>query len=352
MQLLEQSEGRAKLVANAPLELLPIRDLPMQLRYSVSRVPITPASVLLSHTIGDPGGYLSPSDLLDVLIVRTFEEKDPIRQALEKASTTFLEIARKKLNVRLVDVESVAEFADVVNSFNGKIIVFDGHGVHAEKEGIGFLEIGGKLTDPRELAGKVGRMPPIVILSACTTHPLDWSETSSAGAFLMMGAMSVLGTVTPINAADAAVFVGRLLLRLAEYVPLIAGSGHRWSDVVTGLLRMSYVTDLNRAFESEKAISADDHRKIQFEANTLINSGSAEWFERTLEMLSHASGLPPERVREFWLDNAYFTSAMRYVQLGSPERIVVVADDGEDDVWKREPSSVRGLEHSNRPTDT
>lgn len=145
--------------------------------------------------------------------------------------------------------------------------------------------------DPSTLKGKIARMPPIVILSACSTHPLDWSETSSAGAFLTMGAMSVLGTVTPIHARDAAVFVGRLLLRLAEFVPVIAGSGQRWSDVISGLLRMSYVTDLIRVFESEKVISADDHRKIQFEANTLINSESDEWFEkRWRRWRSHRDG--------------------------------------------------------------
>ena len=39
MQMIEQSDGRAKLIANAPLELLPIRDLPMQLRYTVKSGP-------------------------------------------------------------------------------------------------------------------------------------------------------------------------------------------------------------------------------------------------------------------------------------------------------------------------
>jgi hypothetical protein len=114
---------------------------------------------------------------------------------------------------------------------------------------------------------------------------------------------------------NAAVFVGRLLLRLAEFVPLIAASGQRWNDVISGLLRTSYVTDLIRAFEAEKLISADDHRQIQFEANTQINSGNDEWFERALTALSNASGCSVGQVRSFWLDNAYFTSAMRYVHL-------------------------------------
>jgi hypothetical protein len=81
MKLIEESEGRAKLIANAPLELLPIRELPMQLRYTVSRVPVTPASVLLSHTIGDAGIHLSPSDFLDVLIIRSFKEGGRLRRS-------------------------------------------------------------------------------------------------------------------------------------------------------------------------------------------------------------------------------------------------------------------------------
>src|SRR5262245_26059394 len=98
MRMIEQSDGRVKLIANAPLELLPIGDLPMQLRYTVSRVPITPAYVFLSHTVGNPGVHLSPPDLSDVLIVRSFELDDPIKHALEKASAMFLNAASKKLH--------------------------------------------------------------------------------------------------------------------------------------------------------------------------------------------------------------------------------------------------------------
>ena len=110
MRLIEQSSGRLKLVANAPLELLPIRKLPLQLRCSVSRVPVTPGKVFLSHLIGDPGEFLSPSDLKDILIVRGFETADAIRNALVKASATYLDVASESLNLRVVDVKSLDEF--------------------------------------------------------------------------------------------------------------------------------------------------------------------------------------------------------------------------------------------------
>lgn len=81
-------------------------------------------------------------------------------------------------------------------------------------------------------------------------------------------------------------------LRLADYVPVVAGSGQRWNDVITGLLRMSYVTDLIRAFEAEGLLSTENHRSIQFEANTAINSNSPDWFERSLATsIWHGLGL-------------------------------------------------------------
>ena len=80
-----------------------------------------------------------------------------------------------------------------------------------------------------------------------------------------------------------------------------------------------------------------DYRKIQFEANTAINSDSADWFEGSLTAISGASGLELGAVEAFWLQNAYFTSSLRYVHLGSPERILIVSDDGEDETWHREP---------------
>jgi hypothetical protein len=146
----------------------------------------------------------------------------------------------------------------------------------------------------------------------------------------MLGAVSVLATFTPISARDAAVFTGRLLLRLADFVPMLAGTGHRWSDVITGLLRMAYTTDLIRSFRAAGKLTDEDERAIQLEANGAINSGKPQWFDIVLSAIASRARMPLSDVRGFWQRNAYFTSTLQYVHLGSPERIVLMEDDAED----------------------
>jgi hypothetical protein len=330
MDMIERAAGGIKLVSNAPLEFLSVRGLPLQLRRTVSRLPVTPGSVFLSHLIGIPDLHLSPSDLKAVLITRCFKDRDPIKNVLSIASQEFLAQAAGKLDVKIVDVRSTAEFVQALNSFSGQILIFDGHGSHDAREDTGFLQLGEDSVYPLELAGKINRMPPIVVLSACSTHPLEWSDGSIANGFLMLGAISVLATVTPISAVDAAIFTGRLMLRLADFVPLVAGSGYRWSDVITGLLRMAYVTDMLRSFEKRGWLSAEMYREIQFQANMGINSGKSDWFEEVLSSSSKKMAVSSSEVESFWRGNTYFTSALQYIHLGSPEKIVIVEDDDEN----------------------
>jgi hypothetical protein len=329
MDMIEQAGEGIKLVSNAPLEFLPIRGLPLQLRRTVSRLPVTPGDVFLSHLIGIPNIYLSPLDLKTILIIRSFEDGDPIRDALSTASQEFLASAKGKLELRIADVRSATEFVEALNSFGGQIVIFDGHGTHDVQLKTGSLQLGRHSVHPLELAGKIRRMPPIVVLSACTTHPLEWSDGSTAIGFLLLGAISVLATITPISALDAAIFTGRLMLRLADFVPLIAGSGQRWSDVITGLLRMAYVTDVLRSFESRGWLSEKTYLEIHYQANIAINSGKRDWFEEVISSVSRRAGIPPSEVEQFWKSHAYFTSILQYVHLGSPEKITIVKDHGE-----------------------
>jgi hypothetical protein len=324
MNLIRQSGEGLKLISNAPLEFLPIHGLPLQLRRTVSRLPVTPGNVLLSHLLGLPTIYLSPADLRQVLILRAFEHEDPIRNTLTRVSQRFLESAAGKLDVKVVDIQTISECVDALNSFSGHIVIFDCHGSHNAPKGLGSLQIGSQSVHPLELAGKIRRMPPIVILSACSTHPLEWSDGSTASGFLMLGAVAVLATIVPVSALDAAMFTGRLLLRLADYVPLIAQTGQRWSDVITGLLRMVYVTALLRSLMSRKLLSDGQYVEIHIKSNTAINSGNSTWFEEVLENISRASGLSIEEVQVFWKNNAYFTNALQYIHMGSPDRIVIV----------------------------
>jgi len=200
MRMIEAAGEGIKLVSNAPLEYLPIDGLPLQLRRTVSRLPNTPGALFLNNLTGAPNIYLSPSELKSVLIVRSFDDGDPIKYSLSMGSDIIMDSATHTLDLRMVDVRSTEEFVAALNSYTGKILVFDGHGTHDNQDKIGYLKIGKDFVTPFELMGRIRKMPPIVILSACSTSsrlvrwddrrgvPNTWSYVSSCNYHTHFGA--------------------------------------------------------------------------------------------------------------------------------------------------------------------
>jgi len=228
-----------------------------------------------------------------------------------------------------VDVSTEEEFVAAFNSFDGHFAIFDGHGVHDRSHGEGTLRVGQVGINPFRLYGKL-RVPPIVFLSACETHPLEGIESSVASAFLFMGARSVLGTLVPVDAFIASVLVGRFLFRLGAFLPLLS-TVTNWSEVVSGMLRMSYVTDVLFKMEEHYGCGTGGFRSVQIMANLAINTGDPNWFEQMLAGIAAEVSEPETRVRELWLQNCYFTETLRYVHLGTPEHLFITPDEDDGD---------------------
>jgi hypothetical protein len=138
-----------------------------------------------------------------------------------------------------------------------------------------------------------------------------------------MGARSVLGTALPVDGRAAAILVGRFMHRFSGWLPILA-TPMPWSQVVAGMLRMSYVTDVLRALGDSYPISEELHRSVHAEANIMINSFKPDWFDRFLSTLSDALTVSEPDLRRTWLRTAYFTETLRYVHLGQPEHLFVV----------------------------
>jgi CHAT domain len=323
MKLETYSNQGVKLIGDVPLELVPIHGLPLSLRCSVSRLPTLPGNLLVRHSLMRPTTFLHPSDFHDVLVVRSFAPNDPIRNLLEVSVQVVLRRGTK-MKVRFVDVSNEEEFVEAFNGFDGKIAIFDGHGAQSAEVPQGTLAVGDLKIDPFEFYKRIN-LPPIILLSACETHTLEGFETSAASAFLFMGARSVLGTLAPIDARSAAMLIARFLYRLEAFLPVLKNPMN-WTEVVTGMLRMSYVTDIVFKFEQLHSLPVGSLRNVQMTANVAINSGDAGWFELMLEGLSKATHESVERVRERWMDTCYFSETLRYVHLGSPEHLFVVPE--------------------------
>lgn len=316
-----QHEG-IKLIGDTPLELLPVNDLPLGLRATTSRMPTLPGNLLMRHSLCRTSTLFQLPDLMRILVVRAFDIGDPLRDVLVQTVERVNAGSSNAIDLKVVDVQSKDEFVAAFNEYDGTLAIFDGHGTHARTDPQGTIFVGPIRFNPFELYGKV-RVPPMVFLSACETHTLEGMESSVASAFLFMGASSVLGTLAPINGLNAAVLIARFLLRFSDFLPLVKAT-IPWSQVVSGMLRMSYVTDVLMEMHRHFSFGEDLHRALQTEANTTINQFRSGWFEQLLTSLSKSLSVPEAQVRNTWLRTCYFTDTLNYVHLGQPEHIFIV----------------------------
>lgn len=322
------AHAAVKFFTDAPLELLPVGGLPMGLRYVCSRVPVTPGNLFASIGLGSRPLLLEPESLSRILVINALQDEDPLKNMFRTAITEITKVSSETLDMRWVDVNGVASFRDALNSFDGSILLFDGHGGYSRSLGEGSLHLGAETTDVISLIGNV-RVPPIVILSACETHPMDGTYATVANAFLALGAQAVLASLVPLEGRHAALLVGRLMLRLAAYLPEIEKTPIapvRWSEFITGMLRMSYVTDvltgLRKAGWTE--LSGKRRQEIQSEANDLINYLHPDWFAETLQIVANITKRSLNEVKQTHLNEAFFGDSLHYVHLGNPEEITIM----------------------------
>ncbi|XDF36102.1 hypothetical protein RBH89_03355 [Paracidovorax avenae] len=315
-----------KLVTDLPLELMPSNDMPLGLRFDISRISPLPGNMFwqLSHL---PPIHIRQEAFYDILIIRSFEISDPIRNILQRA----VNVAEgpngfKKLKYRLVDVNTSDQFIAAVNSHKAAIMIFDGHGNYDTQLGIGRLVVGGKMLDTWSLKREC-ELPPVVMFSACDTQPIDGSHGSVATSAFALGARAVLGTMLPVNAKHAAIFMARMFLRIDQFLPLAVEHFPvlTWRHVVSGMLRMSHVVEATRALNARAGLkmSAAALSRIQMASNTAINSWSADWYDTWIEELAKESLRTGDDIRALVKSHIGLTDAMKYVQLGNPERIII-----------------------------
>ena len=191
--------GPIKIIADAPLEWLPVGNLPLLIRHQCSRINATPGNLLMGLLAKREVITVPPEVLQDVLIVSAFDPADRLRNMLSQA----LEILRPrwegKVKVRFQRAQTVGQFIESLNGFEGAILIFDGHGIYDDGNGIGKLAIGKEQIDVWSLRGQM-RVPPIVILSACDTHGLDSPSHATVGnGFLFLGAVTVVASLLPLG---------------------------------------------------------------------------------------------------------------------------------------------------------
>lgn len=334
IEFIDQQYNQVKLISDAPLEWMPIRGLPLMLRYDVSRIPTTPGNLFFRLATYGKQIILPQSAFDEILVIRSFQDGDPIKYLLQESIEITIPEDRRSF-IKWVDVNTQQEFIDALNKFSGVAVIYDGHGCHETGTDIGGIKIGNARVNLWELRGKV-RVPPIVLLSTCDAHPVDSSHASIANGFLSSGAVTVLASLLPIDAKHSSVFMARLLLRLKDYLSILCKKNKsvRWSQVVSGMLRMSYVFELIVLLteKGECNFTSELFKKIMLKGNMLINTFDPEWHEKLLNYVSKRIGWDDEKMRKFINDWGKNLECIKYIQLGNPEMILIF-DDTFYDSW-------------------
>ncbi|MFG1379346.1 hypothetical protein [Xanthobacter autotrophicus] len=326
MDLLRQSNSGIKIIGEAPLEWLPLDDLPLGIARDVSRIGTTPGNLLIEQLRHVPPIYIPADDFKKYLVVSMFEDGDGIAHHVRRALEVLPDAAEAKLTGISAAPKSTDEFVAVVNAYSGPILIVDSHGTHTDNPDVGGLNIGGKVVDVWGLAGKM-RPPPIVILSACDTHPFDRSHATVANGFLRCGATAVLGTVLPIRSRDAAIFLVRLMLRAISFGNAMNANGRSaaWTNIVGGALRMQLASDIVRSLGAQGLIPEDRVAEIHLEANHDINPPNerTDWLPRLKERCIEAGGLNQDQWTTAYTGILAGSDVIRYVNIGNPEAILI-----------------------------
>lgn len=317
--------GSVCLVTDMPLEWLEINGIPLSVLHDVSRVPATPGNVMLAQSAMSDRIRLGLSDFQKILVIRCFEDGDPIAEDLEIAITSpnWHKDGTQLPDVQFVDVSTVDQFVDAIESFHGAVLIFDGHGTRDKETGVGSIVIGGNAIDVWELKHRVS-MPPIVLLSACDTLPVDGSHGSSAVGMLALGAVTVLCTMLPVRSRRSATFIARLIYRIAKFLPIVTRGrdlGVDWRYLMSGMLRMSYATELMDQFERD--FGTGFLAQVRVKTNMDINSREEKWLTNLFRRLSSIIKKPVRDIHAWFDDRMEMADSLKYVQLGRPELILI-----------------------------
>lgn len=177
---------------------------------------------------------------------------------------------------------------------------------------------------------EIARVPMIVILSACDTHGIDSSTHVTVGnGLLAWGARTVLATMLPVGGQSSAAFIARLIYRLADFLPAALSARKRvlnWTEVISGMLRMMLASEILDDLVGPPAPLDTPRGHIQSAINIAINSYDPSWFDQLLERIAAQRSEKLGSVQSRVKGAIARSEAIRYVQLGNPETILL--DDG------------------------
>ncbi|MGR5187740.1 CHAT domain-containing protein [Photobacterium damselae] len=310
------------LCTDVPLEWVRVNKIPLMFTHEISKIHTTMGNQLLKTSMNFSSFTLEQDDLNKITVIRSFSKNDPIKYTLEEGLRHYIEIDNG-VELSIMDVDNKEQMLEALNKVDTPILIFDCHGNHGGDESHGWLQIGDDKVDTWELQTIV---PPIIILSACLTSAISGSHASVANGLLENGALTVLGTLLPVDATKSAAFVGRIAYRLTGYLNALKKLGVdylTWRKFVSDFFRMSFCTDvLGELRDTYEWINQEQYEEIHIQSNFAINMCNREWLDVLVQLISEKSGKTQEEVHDK-IQEIGFVETMNYSQIGRPESIII-----------------------------
>jgi hypothetical protein len=352
-----EASKKLKLVSNLPLEWITHCELPLMIKNDVSRIPISPGYLTEKLLLDTEQIHLSCEAFQKILFISSFQDNDPIKDdmaekikimqdmlskpfnqelsnsllnSFEHTKNTQTSNSNDKINIE-IEWKNIANSDELIKTLNNNksaLIIFDLHGGH-NKDGEGFISLKNENITISSLIGKV-RIPPIVILSACDTSPIDKNHYNVANMFLMAGAKTVLASALPILSNEASTYIARLLVRFSVFLHqhvIEYNRSIRWSSFVSGMTRQVYYTELLYKLEDFSIITKKQKYELNFAVNMFLNPLKLDFNNRILNEISKKSKKSIEEIKIFIETNHKFAECLKYIQIGNPENIIIIPNN-------------------------
>lgn len=206
---------RCTIFSDIPFELMIHQQQVFCHKYPVTRIPLTPLSLLVHYNnqyAEGPAFGIKFSSFKQILMINAISESDLLFKEYMIFEMTCKE---QGYDLNFKSVSESKEFINLVNDENPNILIYFGHAFYDDIKDIGYLKFKND-TLSHDRFGEINIMPKIVFLVGC--------ETASSAAFsgglsnwlLKFGVWSILATLFPIPADPAGSFIGRLLGIIGE----------------------------------------------------------------------------------------------------------------------------------------
>jgi hypothetical protein len=203
------------------------------------------------------------------------------------------------------------------------ILILSAHGDYRPESNLAGLRIG----DDFSLGLDLGPMPPLVILSACTSGPRGGGSVAVADLLIREGAVAVVSTLVPVRVDHNSVFMTRLLLYINESI----GRSEDHTSLVDLWHRVQTNTVIIDILYGNPRLMIWGHQTVNGvspvgafmggrSAGRLRTSHLYEDAEAVLLEIAEEQGVR-ERIQGWLRTPGYVPEAMMYTLVGDPTRI-------------------------------